>query len=135
MPTRRFDFRFILLLALLVVALGAAAAVKLRAGTVYAAPMSAKYYSCTPDIIVSANVRVVAHCVTGYNNTDAGNTINWFAYPTTDSAGASRMLSLLETARATSSAVTFYFDSLDTSGTAMGCAANDCRAIWAITAP
>lgn len=135
MPNRRINTIAFLCMCLLVVVLGAATVRKLRAGTVRAAPTTARTYSCVPDYIVSANVRVVAHCVTPFNNTDAGNLIYWFAYPTTDSAGASRMLSILETARATSSSVTFYFDSMDTSGNAMGCNSSDCRAVWAITLP
>ena len=83
--------------------------------------------------MVSANVRVVAHCASPYTN--GAITIYWFAYPTSDSGNASRMLSLFETAKATSSTVTFYFDTNDLSGAAYGCLNADCRAIWAATTP
>ena len=120
---------------LLVLALSVAVAGKLTASPARAAVNTGVTHTCSPDLIVAANVRVVARCVTGYTSAAAGHTFYWFAYPTSDSAGASRILSIFETARATSSTVTFYFDDLDTSGAAFGCNANDCRAIWAATSP
>jgi hypothetical protein len=98
-----------------------------------AAPTVGVTYTCNPSLVVSANVRVVARCATPYTNGTI--TIYWFAYPTSDSGNASRMLSLFETAKATGSTVTFYFDTSDTSGTAYGCLSTDCRAIWAATTP
>jgi len=122
-------------LLLLVVGAGIAAAVTVRATLAHAAsPNAGVTYTCNPDLVVSANVRVVAHCASGYV-IPPSTTIYWFAYPTKDSANASRMLSLFETAKATNSTVTFYFDTADTSGTAYGCLAADCRAIWAATTP
>ena len=97
-------------------------------------PLVGVTYTCTPDLVVSANVRVVAHCASGYP-ISGGPTIYWFAYPTSDSANASRMLSVLETAKATGATVTFYFDTADLSGGAYGCQTNDCRAFWAVTTP
>ena len=46
-----------------------------------AAPTAGVTWTCSPDLVVSANVRVVAHCASGYviNGT---TTIRWFAYPT-----------------------------------------------------
>ncbi len=92
------------------------------------------FWTCTPNIVVSANVRVVAHCTNGYV-IDPSTTIYWFAYPTKDSGNSSRMLSLFETAKATNSTITVYFDTSDLSGAAYGCQTNDCRAIWAATTP
>ena len=123
------------LLLLLVLALGVAAAGRLTARAVHAAPDAGATYTCAPDLVVSANVRVVAHCATPYNIASPAASIYWFAYPTRDSANASRMLSVFETAKATGSTITFYFDTADTSGTAYGCQAGDCRAIWAVTTP
>ncbi len=98
---------------------------------VQAAPSApAAFFTCNLDLIVSANVRVVGRCNPAYNGT-----IFWFAFPTTDSANASRMLSVLESAKATGSTVTFYFDPADTSGVSYGCQASDCRAFWAVTMP
>lgn len=122
--------------SLLVVALatvGAASA--LRAGSVQADAAAASVtWTCSPDLVVSANVRVVAHCASGYV-VNPTTTIYWFAFPTSDSGNASRMLSIFETAKATGSTVTFYFDTSDLSGSTYGCLNSDCRAIWAATTP
>ncbi len=123
------------LLLLLTLVASIAAVGVLRARLVRAAaPSAGVTWTCSPDLVVSANVRVVAHCASGYviNGT---TTIYWFAYPTSDSSNASRMLSLFETAKATGSTVTFYFDTSDLSGAAYGCLTTDCRAIWAATTP
>jgi hypothetical protein len=123
----------LVLLFLLVVVASIASIQILRAGSVQAAPTIGEYYTCTPNLVVSANVRVVARCAAPYTN--GVITIYWFAYPTSDSGNASRMLSLFETAKATGSTITFYFDAADLSGAAYGCNNNDCRAIWAATTP
>ena len=107
------------------------AATTLRAGPAQAAGVT---FTCHPDLTVSANVRVVAHCASGYA-ISGGPTIFWFAYPTSDSTNASRMLSVFEVASATGATVTFYFDTDDLSGAAYGCLNADCRAIWAATTP
>jgi hypothetical protein len=121
-------------LLLLTIVVSIAAIGMLRAKLAQAAETEAGVtFTCTPNLVVSANIRVVARCASGYSIPP--NTIYWFAYPTKDSANASRMLSVFETAKATSSTLTFYFDTNDTSGTAYGCLASDCRAIWAVTTP
>jgi hypothetical protein len=114
--------------------LGIAALVFLRPHSVQADPLAGVTYTCSPDLVVSANVRVVARCATGYV-VDQNTNVKWFAYPTSDSGNASRMLSVFETAKATGATVTFYFDTADISGTKYGCLATDCRAIWAATTP
>jgi hypothetical protein len=124
----------IAILVTLVIMAGMATAAVVRARSVQASPLDGATHTCTPNLVVSANVRVVAHCVTGYV-IPSTTTIYWFAYPTSDSANASRMLSIFETAKATGSTVTFYFDTTDLSGAAYGCQTNDCRAIWAATTP
>ena len=107
------------------------ATMTLRAGLARADGVT---FTCHPDLVVSANVRVVAHCASGYV-ISGGPTIFWFAYPTSDSTNASRMLSVFEVASATGATVTFYFDTNDLSGAAYGCLNADCRAIWAATTP
>ncbi len=134
---KQISKKWLFWLLALVVAAGLVTAGRLSARLVRAAPLAAGVTStCAPDLVVSANVRVVAHCANPYV-IGAPNPANiyWFAYPTSDSGNASRMLSLFETAKATGSTVTFYFDTADTSGTAYGCLAGDCRAIWAATTP
>ena len=132
---KRFSRIWLALLVLLAVVAGIVVVKMLRVELVQAAaPTAGVTWTCNPDLVVSANVRVVAHCASGYviNGT---TTIYWFAYPTSDSGNASRMLSLFETAKATGSTVTFYFDTNDLSGAAYGCLNTDCRAIWAATTP
>ncbi len=132
--SKRISRIWLAVLLLLVVIAGSAVVKSLRIEIVQAAaPTAGVTWTCSPDLVVSANVRVVAHCATPYNN--GVITIYWFAYPTSDSGNASRMLSLFETAKATSSTVTFYFDTSDLSGAAYGCQTGDCRAIWAATTP
>jgi hypothetical protein len=115
--------------------LGIVAGILFSVHPVRAKPLAAGVTSsCIPDRVVSANIRVVAHCPTGYF-IDQNTTVYWFAYPTSDSANASRMLSLFETAKATGASVTFYFDTADHSGASYGCQISDCRAIWAATTP
>ena len=112
-----------------------AAASTLRARSVQAdSTAAAATFTCAPDLVVSANVRVVAHCASGYV-VDGSTTIRWFAYPTSDSGNASRMLSVFETAKATGATLTFYFDTADLTGASYGCLNSDCRAIWAVTTP
>jgi hypothetical protein len=93
---RHSGIRLTLLGPSLLLALGVTAT-----STVTALPAQAAgaVFTCSPDIVVAANIRVVSHCATAYN--DAGSLIHWFAYPTSDSANASRILSVFETARAT----------------------------------
>jgi hypothetical protein len=122
------------LLILILVVTSFAAVKLLRARSVQdAAPDAGVTYTCSPDLVVSANIRVVAYCASGYFT--GTTTIYWFAYPTSDSANASRMFSVFETAKATGSTVTFYFDTTDLSGSKYGCLNSDCRAIWAATTP
>ncbi len=124
-------------LILVVINLGIAAVFLLRILPVRAAPASplvGATFTCSPDRVVSANVQVVAHCASGLY-IDPSTTIFWYAYPTSNSANASRMLSVFETAKATGSTVTFYFDTADTSGASYGCDPTNCRAIWAATTP
>jgi hypothetical protein len=124
----------IAILVTLVLMAGMATIAVLRARSVQASPMVGVTHTCLPDLVVSAYVRVVAHCASPYVIPSTAS-IYWFAYPTSDSANASRMLSIFETAKATGSTVTFYFDTADLSGAAYGCNTSDCRAIWAATTP
>ena len=66
---------------------------------------------------------------------DGAANIWYFAYPTSDSAGASRFLSMFETARAVGSHLTIYFNAGDHTGTVFGCQAADCRKITGVSIP
>ena len=133
---KHFSRTWLVLLFLLLVVASFAAVQMLRVRLARAAvPTDGVYWTCTPNLVVSANVRVVARCASGYLIPGTSTTIIWFAYPTSDSGNASRMLSLFETAKATGSTITVYFDTNDLSGAAYGCLNADCRAIWAATTP
>jgi hypothetical protein len=85
----------------------------------------AVFYQCTPDNVAAFTNRVHVHCTVAYNAS-----IEWFAFcNATDSATASRMLSVFTTAKALGGHIGLYFDPNDTSGTNCGCATNNCRVI------
>lgn len=82
--------------------------------------------SCTPsNVIVFAN-RVHIRC----EETVGG--IRFFAAPTSDAAHAARVLSVISTATVAARNVVIFYDPANTSGTAIGCAASDCRLIDAV---
>jgi hypothetical protein len=90
------------------------------------------WFSCAAGNIQSVAafaIRVHMACKTAYS--DSGTSITYWAYPTSDSAGASRILSLFTTAQVTGKTLLVYFTPGDTSGSAWGCGASDCRRITA----
>jgi hypothetical protein len=89
--------------------------------------------ACTIWEIAIFPNRVHVLCTTPY--IDGAESISYFAYPTSDSAGASRYLSLFETAKATGVTVTIYFNTGDHTGTTFGCQAADCRKITGAQLP
>lgn len=128
----------VVLLLLLVTALGIVAAGRLTAQAVQAqtAPPVGLMSTFAPCTVLDVGVfiqRVHVRCTTTVNI--GGNIIAWWAYPTSDSAGASRFLSLFETAKATGSTLTLYYDPNDLTGSTFGCGTTDCRRIWGATSP
>lgn len=125
----------VVLLVLLVVALGIVAAGRLSAQAVLAAPQQSvlNVFICTPLDVGVWITRVHVRCTATVNVN--GNLVAWWTYPTSDSAGASRFLSLFETAKATGATVTIYYDPNDLSGSNFGCLIGDCRRIWGATSP
>lgn len=128
----------VVLLLLLVTALGIVAAGRLTAQAVQAqtAPPVGPMSVLSPCTVLDVGVfiqRVHVRCTTTVNI--GGNIIAWWAYPTSDSAGASRFLSLFETAKATGSTLTLYYDANDLTGSTFGCGNTDCRRIWGATSP
>jgi hypothetical protein len=84
------------------------------------------YFVCTPTHIGTFTSRVHVHC-----SPPAPNNIYYFAAcSTSDSATASRYLSIFTTAKATGKNLAIYYTPSDTSGTACGCASADCRVLW-----
>ena len=81
------------------------------------------FFVCTPDVIGAFSDRVHVHC-----NPAAPGAIAYFAVCTaSDSVTASRYLSMFTTAYATGKHLGIYYTAANTSGTACGCAAGDCR--------
>ena len=126
---------FLVLFLLLVAALGVAAAGRLSVQAVQAAHEAVvmSTFSCTPFDVGVFITRVHVRCTASVNI--GGNSIAWWSYPTSDSAGASRFLSLFETAKATSSTLTIYYDPNDLTGSTFGCGKTDCRRIYGATSP
>ncbi|MBT8401695.1 MAG: hypothetical protein KJO98_14550 [Rhodothermia bacterium] len=90
------------------------------------APAYAVETSCTPlNVIVFTN-RVHIKCEESVGG------ISFFAASTADAAHVARVLSVISTATVAGRPVTVFYDPADTSGTAIGCAANDCRLIQAV---
>jgi hypothetical protein len=115
------------LLAALVIVAALAVGVRLQPSVAIAAePDAAVWYRCAPANTAAYTNRIHVKC------TVANAGIQYFAYPTRDTANASRFLSLLSTATVAGKQLDILYDTADTSGTAFGCAASDCRTIIGI---
>ena len=114
-----------LILALLIVVLSSSVPTQAAQP---AAPLSAPaWYTCVSVHDVSVyNSRVHIKC----NSTIPVITnVYYFAVPSSDSANASRYLSLFETALLSGKPLMLFVDAADTSGNTWGCSAGDCRVI------
>lgn len=115
------------LLALLVIVAALFGGLRFRTNVaVAAAPEAATWYRCTPANVASYTTRIHVKC------TVATGGIQYFAYPTRDTANASRFLSLLSTAAVAGRQVDVLYDPADTSGAAYGCGVGDCRPILGV---
>lgn len=86
-----------------------------------AAPLDS--FICTPTAVGAFPGRVHIRC-----NPAAPGAISYFAVcVSNDAANANRFLSLFTTAKATGKNLAVYYTPSDTTGTACGCAAGDCR--------
>jgi len=84
------------------------------------------YFVCTPQQVGVFTQRVHVRCAPS-----APNNISYFASCyASDSATASRFLSIFTTAKVTGKNVAIYYTASDTSGTSCGCGSSDCRVIW-----
>ena len=80
-------------------------------------------YTCVPRYVGAFPSRVHVLCTA-----PAAGGISYFAVCTEgNSATASRALSAFTTAKVTGKSLQIYYTSADTSGTACGCLASDCR--------
>lgn len=87
---------------------------------------SAVTYTCTPERVATFSNRVHVRCTAA---TPAG--ILWFAVCSDgNSAFAARALSTFTAAKVTGKNLALFYESADTSGTACGCLASDCRVVW-----
>jgi hypothetical protein len=89
---------------------------------------SAATFTCTPvDVLVATN-RIHVKCSTAV--LDGSSSIRWFAVSATaDVPFANRFLTVGTTALVSGRNVMFTWTAGDTSGTAFGCAAADCRKV------
>lgn len=80
----------------------------------------------------SVDVGVYAERIHVRCDVAAAGGIVYFAVATANSAHAARILSVLNSAHVAQRQIRVLFDPADTSGTAFGCAANDCRRLLAV---
>ena len=131
---KRLSRYWTLILIILLIATGVVlAARRLSARTAHAQVSATAAFVCTPFDVGVFIQRVHVRCTVAANV--GGNLVSWWAYPTSDSAGASRFLSLFETAKATGTNITIYYDPADLTGSTFGCGNSDCRRIWGATSP
>lgn len=131
---KRLSNHWTLILIILLVATVAALALRrLPVRSAHAQVGAASSFVCTPADVGVFIQRVHVRCTVTVNV--GGNLVAYWAYPASDSAGASRFLSLFETAKATGTNITIYYDPADLSGSTFGCGNSDCRRIWGATSP
>ena len=128
----RYNVKFVagaaLLLALaLLLAEGVLHRARLATAAAPAAPLAT--HTCTPirvGVFASPSGRIHVQCSNVYVAPGPKN-IYWFAVSNSDSATASRFLSVFTTAVVSGKQVYLWFDESDESGAAWGCGAADCR--------
>jgi hypothetical protein len=85
---------------------------------------------CTPVEMAGYESRLHIRCAVGVP--DGAATIYFWAIPATKTQFANRFLSLGSTALVAGRHLAFLYTPGDTSGTAFGCAASDCRNVYAV---
>ena len=96
------------------------------AGNTTQATASSTWVSCVPVAIVTYAVRVHVQCQTAISG------VSFFAASTADAANAARVLSVITAAQVAGRTLSVLYDPADTSGTAIGCLAADCRLLQAV---
>lgn len=84
------------------------------------------YAVCTPYRVASFNNRTHVLCNPCING------ICYFAWPASDKAGAARFQGIVSAAYSLGRNVFIYYDPNDTSGSAYGCSASDCRVVYGV---
>lgn len=112
--------------AVLVVLLGLVVLAQVMPRPVEAASdvVALETFTCTPAGVATFHNRVHVRCTTS-----APGNIRYFAVCTSNSVTAARYLSVFTTAFAMNKNLTIHYSAADTSGTACGCQAGDCRVI------
>lgn len=90
------------------------------------APVPSATTVCTPVGVAVFDNRIHVRCSTPVSG------ILYFAAPTSNNNRAARLLALASTAVAASHNINIFYDPADTSGTAIGCQASDCRLIQSL---
>lgn len=95
-------------------------------GSTTQATATSTWVTCVPIQIVTYAVRVHVRCQTAISG------VSFFAAPTSDGANVARVLSVITAAQVAGRTLDVLYDPADTSGTAIGCLAADCRLIQAV---
>jgi hypothetical protein len=90
------------------------------------ASAASTWVSCVPVGIVTFAARVHVQCQTAIGG------VSYFAASTADAANVARILSVITAAQVAGRTLSVLYDPADTSGTAIGCQAADCRLIQAV---
>jgi hypothetical protein len=131
----RLAFEVLLIFALLMVVLSNHMATSAASTEAPEAPDALNWYVCNATNHVGVFMeRVHIYCQTTTPIAGApalNSAITWFAVPTSsDSAAASRFMSLLQTSVITAKPIWIMVDPNDLSGSSFGCGAANCRRIY-----
>jgi len=96
------------------------------AGSTSQAPAASTWVFCVPVGIVTYTTRVHVQCSAPISG------VSYFAASTADAANVARVLSVIMAAQVAGRTLSILYDPADTSGTAIGCGASDCRLIQAV---
>jgi len=119
-----FQFATLVLLIMLalIVSLTTSTATEVNASPDAQVEVAFATFQCTPARVAAFTNRVHIRC-----STAAPGAISYFAVSSSDSGTASCFLSIFTTAKVTGKDVLIYYVASDTSGSAWGCNASDCR--------
>lgn len=100
-------------------------------GLAFSALAPAADFVCQPTEVAVYQGRLHVRCSQTVN--DGGDVIRFWAVSTANSQHANRFLTLAASALVSGRDLKMSYTPGDTSGSAFGCQANDCRVPWAIT--
>jgi hypothetical protein len=136
LPTIRLGFEILLIVVLIMVALPGSIRTQAVAQQEPESADAMYWYQCnlSNHVAVFTNrVHVWCQSTTPVAGAPALTGIYYFAFPTSpDSAGASRIFSILQSAKVTGGIVWVEVNPADTSGTSFGCSSGDCRRIYGV---